>query len=262
MLDPAVMSLASRLLGHCSRAALSRMVLGKNSNFCKGSRSIRGEVDNLQGSFCGVYSRTFSSKLDVGPCWKCGKSRREAGFFCEDCNALQKPNKNYNYFHLLGLSETFDVNPGELTTKFRQLQGVLHPDKFSNASDDEKEFSADISSLVNKAFRTLSNPLDRGLYLLELHGVAILEENTSFNKEFLFEIMELNEELESISNIVELKAFHSKNKEMLNSIQKKVSELFTSQEIPNARTALMEMKYYVTLEEKIKEKLLQLEATN
>ncbi|XP_034243754.1 iron-sulfur cluster co-chaperone protein HscB [Thrips palmi] len=256
------MSLTFRLFSRNYRSALLRIISCQNSYLRKGSGPCRLQIHQSQFTFCENYCRTYASKVNASPCWKCGKSGREARFFCKDCNALQKPNKNYNYFHLLDLSETFDVDSSEVSKKFRQLQAVLHPDKFSNASDDEKEFSAELSSLVNKAFRTLSNPLERGLYLLQLHNTPILEENTSFNKEFLFEIMELNEELESISNLNELKTFHSKNREVLKSIQKKVSELFTGQDIPKARTALMEMKYYVTLEEKIKEKLLQLEATN
>lgn len=52
---------------------------------------------------------------------------------------------------------------------------------------DEKGFSADLSAHVNKAFRVLADPLERGLYLLELHGMAMQEENTSMNKIFLLE---------------------------------------------------------------------------
>lgn len=44
------------------------------------------------------------------------------------------------------------------------------------------------------------------------------------------------------------------------SCDRRVSESFSSQSNDSAKAALMEMKYYTTLEGKIKEKMLQLEA--
>lgn len=74
----------------------------------------------------------------------------------------------------------------------------------------EKDLSESLSSLVNKAYSTLLNPLDRGIYMLKLHNVSIPEETTSLGPEFLMEIMELNEEIEE--------AFDNKEKalELLN----------------------------------------------
>lgn len=55
--------------------------------------------------------------------------------------------------------------------------------------------SADWSSLINKAYKTLLAPIDRAVYMLELRGVKIPEDNTAVDKEFLFEMMERNEEV-------------------------------------------------------------------
>lgn len=38
-------------------------------------------------------------------------------------------------------------------------------------------------------------PLDRGEYLLELHGITLPEDNTINDPEFLMEMMEKNEEV-------------------------------------------------------------------
>lgn len=55
--------------------------------------------------------------------------------------------------------------------------------------------SSEWSSLINKAYKTLQTPLDRGEYLLELHGITLPEDNTINDPEFLMEMMEKNEEV-------------------------------------------------------------------
>lgn len=80
------------------------------------------------------------------------------------------------------------------------MQKLLHPDKFSNKSEKEKQFSEILSSLVNKAYSTLLHPLKRGLYMLELNGITISEGTDNVNAEFLMEIMEKNEEIEDAAN--------------------------------------------------------------
>ena len=50
---------------------------------------------------------------------------------------------------------------------------------------------------VNEAYRTLSNPVQRAKYLLELEGVDVaFETNTAMPAEFLMRQMELREALE------------------------------------------------------------------
>lgn len=62
-------------------------------------------------------------------------------------------------------------------------------------SEDEQNLSADWSSLVNNAYKTIQSPIQRGEYLLTLHGVTIPEDNSELNKEFLMEMMDRNEEV-------------------------------------------------------------------
>ena len=52
--------------------------------------------------------------------------------------------------------------------------------------------------MVNKAYKTLSTPLERGEYLLKLNGVQLPEDNSTLDKEFLMEMMEKNEEVRSL----------------------------------------------------------------
>lgn len=56
--------------------------------------------------------------------------------------------------------------------------------------------SESFSSLLNKAYRTLINPLPRGLYMLNVHGFSIEEDSVTMDTQFLGEIMEWNEQVE------------------------------------------------------------------
>ncbi|CAG2100849.1 unnamed protein product [Medioppia subpectinata] len=91
--------------------------------------------------------------------------------------------------------------------KFKKLQMATHPDKWVNASHREHTYSMDNSSLINKAYKTLRDPYERGVYLLNiLFNTQIQENETRFDSQFLSEIMKVNEDIEE--NIV------SKNKLM------------------------------------------------
>lgn len=95
----------------------------------------------------------------------------------------------------MGIDRTFSLNSIELTKKFRQLQGIVHPDKFSNKSETEQNLSADWSALINRAYTTLLAPMRRGEYMLKLNDIEIPEGNTAVNTDFLVEMMERNEEV-------------------------------------------------------------------
>ncbi len=102
-----------------------------------------------------------------------------------------------NYFELFGLPVGFVVDMDAIAERYRELQRVVHPDRFANASDQEKRLSMQGATLVNEAYQTLRDPLKRAIYLLSLHGVDIdVEKETTHDTAFLMEQLALREELE------------------------------------------------------------------
>lgn len=65
-------------------------------------------------------------------CWKCGENLRNIQIFCDKCNSLQQVNTFSNYFEIIGVEYSYNLNLSELSQKYRKLQSVLHPDKFGN----------------------------------------------------------------------------------------------------------------------------------
>jgi len=106
-----------------------------------------------------------------------------------------------SYYELFDLVVDFDINREVLDSRFRELQQAVHPDRFANASAQEKRISLQKATMINEAHTVLSDPLLRARYLLELKGEqAINDQETISDVSFLMEQMELREELDAIKS--------------------------------------------------------------
>ncbi|CAD7086633.1 unnamed protein product [Hermetia illucens] len=226
--------------------------------------NVSSRREYLNTKFHGTPSRLGLNRsyceIQGSICWNCqAKSEGKDQFFCGKCGSLQDVNSKCDYFKLYSLSNSFNLNPTELTTRFRQLQSTLHPDKYSNKSKREQTNSLEWSSLVNKAYKTLSVPIDRGEYLLQQQGISIPEDNSTLDKEFLMEMMEKNEEVEEATkdNILELlQTVQNELKEAAVELE----EIFNQNDFEKAKFLLIRMKYFRSLEKNIKDKAVRLGA--
>ncbi len=128
-----------------------------------------------------------------------------------------------NYFEIFQLSPTYKINLEQLSTKYRELQLSVHPDKFANATDQEKRHSVQWATQINHAYDTIKDPLARAIYLLELNDVSI-EHSPNLDPAFLMEQIELREELEEIetggaSALSELDAYKQSVKKVIATLE-------------------------------------------
>ncbi|XP_011298586.1 iron-sulfur cluster co-chaperone protein HscB, mitochondrial isoform X1 [Fopius arisanus] len=185
-------------------------------------------------------------------CWQCDFPYK-SDLFCQKCKTLQEPPESLDYFDILGVKKNYDVQDKEMRKKYRALQNLLHPDRFGNKTEREKQYSENLSSLLNKAYATLTNPLDRGIYLLKLKNLTIPEGTTSLDPMFLMEIMERNEEVQDAANNKDkIKKLVVKNHTILEELSRKASEAFHNNELEEAKKILVKMKYYASLDERLK----------
>lgn len=108
-------------------------------------------------------------------------------------------NLKQNYFTLFGLPVSYAVDRAALDQHYRQLQRLVHPDRFANAGDQERRIAMQQATQINEAYRVLKDTLARGRYLLELRGHHFDDErNTHQDSAFLMEQIELREALEDV----------------------------------------------------------------
>lgn len=103
-----------------------------------------------------------------------------------------------NHFELLGLAVDYSIDESALVSRYRDLQNTVHPDRFVNATDQERRLSMQHAAQLNEAFNTLKDPLRRAAYLLQLKGIEVDEQGAKMDPVFLMEQMELREQLMEI----------------------------------------------------------------
>lgn len=110
----------------------------------------------------------FFSNINIRGCWKCNKLNRSRNKFCESCHVLQPLNNKEDFFSYFDVKPKFVIDDVDLKNRFHKMQVLIHPDKYMRSSDIEKRNSQQHSSYLNKAYRTLRDPLTRANYLLKV----------------------------------------------------------------------------------------------
>jgi molecular chaperone HscB len=114
-----------------------------------------------------------------------------------------------DYFQAFGLPRAFALasangDTAPLEREFHRLSRRLHPDRFARATADEQRWSLTATALLNDAYRTLRDPIQRTEYLLKLEGYEIGEEHSGKSAkrqppaDLLEEVFELNMQLEEM----------------------------------------------------------------
>ena len=104
-----------------------------------------------------------------------------------------------NYFELFGMPVDFLLDTRELAARYRELQKVVHPDRFAAAGGHSQRLSLQSATMVNEAYEWLKDPLKRAQYLLGLKGVETDGQQQTLNDPaFLMEQMELREALAGV----------------------------------------------------------------
>jgi molecular chaperone HscB len=105
-----------------------------------------------------------------------------------------------NYFELLGLPVSTEIDAGLLGQKHRTLALEFHPDRVDQHDLKARRIAAEKTATLNEALKTLKDPVRRAFYLLKLEGIDLNDESSAARlrmaPEFLEEIMESRERLD------------------------------------------------------------------
>jgi molecular chaperone HscB len=128
-------------------------------------------------------------------CWQCG-AEHAPDFFCPACNAIQPLPEQADYFRVLGVPRHLVVDSEALQQRYYNLHRRLHPDRYQTAAQAARVASLRNTALVNRAFRTLRDPVDRGLYWLALQGESLGANNNRVPPELAELVFAVQEQLE------------------------------------------------------------------
>lgn len=132
-----------------------------------------------------------------------------------------------NYFELLSLTPSFEVDLAKLGADYRALAKTVHPDRFVSASDTERREALAKAASLNDAYQTLKNTTSRALYLLALQGRPVSTETTIQDGEFLFQQMQWREELEELQALASFDAI-APFKQRLTQARAELNQLFAA----------------------------------
>lgn len=171
------------------------------------------------------------------------------------------------HFELFSLPPSFAIDQSLLDSRYRDLQRTVHPDRYVNATDQERRLSLQQAARINEGYRTLKDPLMRGRYLLELAGYRFDEErHTTSDPEFLLEQMELREELGDVREASEpfaaLAQVMDRVRADLQGLTGQLQQQLAGTDkgsLEDAADTLMKMQFFRRLEEEASELEVELE---
>ncbi len=143
-----------------------------------------------------------------------------------------------NYFEILSLPVSTNINLEDLEKKYLNFQKEFHPDN-SSSSDIEKSIA------VNEAFEVLKNNLSRISHILQLNGIDLEDDSKSpkVDSTTLTEVLEIRETI-SESNYEQIgiikKDLSSKIKYFINQAILKIDE----KHFLEAAQILIKAKYF------------------
>jgi molecular chaperone HscB len=128
-------------------------------------------------------------------CPSCARLQ-EPRLICSDCGAPLAA--ELDYFAALGVPRRVTLDPSQLETLYHDLGRRLHPDRFANSPGHIRTASLSATALLTRAFRTLRDPVGRGLYWLELHGEKLASDNKKVPSELAELIFEVQDALSEL----------------------------------------------------------------
>jgi molecular chaperone HscB len=158
-------------------------------------------------------------------------------------------NFQQNYFELFELEVGCDIDSAQLRDRFMELQRDYHPDKHAASDDAERLLAVRIASFVNEAHQTLSVPLKRAEYVLQLHGVSTdTETDARMDTAFLMEQMEWREALEDVdlkseSAFDELDELRREISTSVKSVASEVEAHLDGKDLPSARDSIRQWQF-------------------
>ena len=125
-------------------------------------------------------------------CLSCGR-QQEPSLICAECGSpLAAP---LDCFSALGFPRRLTIDLDALERRYHELSRKIHPDRFASKGPKVRDASLRATATLTRSYRTLRDPVARGLYWLELNGGKLAENNKRVPPELAELVFEVQEQL-------------------------------------------------------------------
>jgi molecular chaperone HscB len=128
-------------------------------------------------------------------CQSCD-SAQELRLLCGQCGAPLST--ALDLFSALGLPHKLTLDPATLEQTYYDLGRRIHPDRFASREASLRDLSLRGTALLTRAYRTLRDPVSRGLYWLELNNHKLAENNKNVPADLAEMVFEVQEQLSDL----------------------------------------------------------------
>lgn len=132
-----------------------------------------------------------------GACWRCDE-RVGLSPACTSCQAPQPLGADVDHYDLLGVERSLVVDPAVLERRYHDLARTVHPDRHQLGDARGVELAVQATAALNRAYRTLRDPIARGRYWLAQHGMPLGEDNNRVPPGLAALVFDVQEQLEEL----------------------------------------------------------------
>lgn len=149
-------------------------------------------------------------------------------------------------FQIFGLPLRQAQDRGELDSRWKALQGEVHPDRFAAEGGAAQRIAMQWAIRVNEAYQRLKDPLKRAAYLCELHGADIqAEHNTAMPAAFLMQQMMWREALDEATTLAAVEALADEVAERERALHAELAAAIDARQDWSAAAALVRSLMFV-----------------
>lgn len=140
----------------------------------------------------------MTTNTSTSLCLHCGKPA-SAQLVCAGCGVeASPPAAGADHFAVFALPRRLQIDLADLEQRYYALSRRLHPDRFSDRPPAEQAASVRMTAVVNRAYRTLKDPVQRALYWLELNGESLGRDNERVPPALAARVFEVQEQLDEL----------------------------------------------------------------
>ncbi len=158
-----------------------------------------------------------------------------------------------DHFDILGVSRNYNINKLNLENNYKNIQILVHPDKFSGQSTEAKVYSHFLSSYVNEVYSTLKDDYERAVYMLLIEGIEVKEEDKLINPKHIESITELNKKIEEETG--ELMTLKEDIRDRIEEIKYDFNEAIEKKDLNKAKENCILLSYYIKADYAIFQKI-------